>query len=218
MSLPRPLTHHPAPDINRNGTTSELTTLTIFDSTADATLTLYDALCASASSFHPSKTILLISNPGWRIDTTAKLSLNATSRVDIDPDLRDAQHLLRLAQRLTKREHVNPCFPDVSIDIASFPNAPVRALYRLSDIDDFARTNPRQELVGYVSVVLTQLDVVAPFKRNMLMCNECCGKEVFGNKVRVRCEACGGDVGLRVNPGIVSLLFFLYAFSSRSRN
>src|SRR4051812_29314430 len=62
-------------DMNRNGTTSELLSLGIFDDTADASLTLYGALCDSASSFHPSMTVLLISNPGWRIEITAKLTL-----------------------------------------------------------------------------------------------------------------------------------------------
>jgi len=184
--------------MNRNGTTSELISLGIFDDTADACLTLYSALCDSASSFTPSKTILLISNPGWRIEKTAKLSLNANSRIDIDPDMADARRLRALAQRLTKKEHVNPSFPVCNIE-----EGVVKALYTLADLDDFVRANPREKVTGYLSVVLTHLDVVTPFKRNMLMSNECCGIPVFANRVVVECRQCGNDVKLGINSRIV---------------
>ncbi|KAF2825825.1 hypothetical protein CC86DRAFT_467442 [Ophiobolus disseminans] len=187
--------------LNRNGTTSDLTSLTIFDDTADASLTLYSSLCTSASSFRPSHTILLISNPGWRIDKQAKLSLNANSRVDIDPDMSDARRLRALAQRLTKKEHVNPAFPD--IDTSDFADAAVRALYSLADVDEFARKNPNEQFVGYLSVVLAGLDIVTPWKRNMLMSSECCGIAVFANRVQGVCGQCENGVKLRVNPRIL---------------
>ncbi|KAF2126619.1 hypothetical protein P153DRAFT_407812 [Dothidotthia symphoricarpi CBS 119687] len=187
--------------INRNSTTSELISLGIFDDTADAQLTLYAPLCDSASTFQPSKTVLLISNPGWRIDKTAKLTLNGNSRVDIDPELGDARRLRALAQRLTKKEHVNPPFPDV--DVSDYETAPVRALFRLAEVDDFARANPRERLVGYISVIITELNIVVPFKRNMLLSNECCGIPVFANTLKVQCKQCDKEIDLRVNPRIL---------------
>ncbi|KAH7384318.1 hypothetical protein DE146DRAFT_622816 [Phaeosphaeria sp. MPI-PUGE-AT-0046c] len=188
--------------INRNGTTSDLISLGIFDDTADATLTLYSRVADSASSFQPSHTILLISCPGWRIDKTAKLTLNANSRIDIDPDLADARRLRTLAQRLTKKEHVNPPFP-TDVDVDNFRDAQIRALWTLAEIDEFARNNPKEKAVGYVSVILTQLDVVAPYKRSMLMCNECCGMAVYANKVEEVCKGCEKMVDLRLNPRIL---------------
>jgi hypothetical protein len=199
-------------DINRNGTTSELISLGIFDDTADASLTLYSGLCDSASSFMPSNTILLVSNPGWRIDKTAKLSLNGNSRLDIDPDLSDARRLRALAQRLTKKEHANPPFPD--INVSSFEKARIRALYTLADIDDFARSNPRENVMGYLSVIITSLDIVTPYKRNMIMCNECCGIAVFANTLHSTCIACEKDVALRINPRIVRQPSSLHLASS----
>ena len=117
----------------------------------------------------------------------------------------DAHRLRTLAHRLTRKEHVNPPFPN--IDVSGFETAPVRALYTLADVDDFARSNPGEKLVGYLSVILTGLDIVAPLKRNMLMCNECCGVPVFANAGTAECGRCGKAVSLRVNPRIVCTLF-----------
>lgn len=189
-------------DINRNGTTSELLTLGIFDDTADASLTFYYELCDSASFFQPFKTVLLISSPGWRIEKTAKLSLNADSRIDIDPDIGDARRLRTLAQRLTKKEHVNPDFP--VMDVSGFEGSPVRALYSFADIDNFARANPLEELIGYVSCIITSLNIVVPYKRNMLLSAECCGIALFANAITSTCKQCDKNTELRINPRIVS--------------
>lgn len=198
-------------DINRNGTTSELLTLGIFDDTADATLTLYSGLCESVTSFQPSRTVLLISNPGWRIERIAKLSLNANSRIDIDPDTGDARRLRVVAQRLTKKEHVNPPFP--TIDVSCYEESPVRALYSFADIDDFARTNPSEELLGYVSCIITSINIVVPCKRNMLLSAECCGIAVFANETSTACKQCERTVDLRINTRVVRALLFLLKIS-----
>lgn len=185
----------------------------IFDDTADASLTLYAGLCDSALVFQPSKTVLLISNPGWRIEKIAKLSLNASSRVDIDPDTGDARRLRALAQRLTKREHVNPPFPDV--DVSCYEDSPVRALYNFADIDKVARANPHEQLLGYVSCIITSLNIVVPYKRNMLLSAECCGIAVFANSTIAKCKQCDKHVDLNISPRIVSIRLFLSVLTSR---
>lgn len=205
------LTAKASQDINRNGTTSELVSLGIFDDTADANLTLYGCLVDSASSFQPSHTILLISRPGWRIEKTAKLTLNANSRLDIDPGLADTRRLRTLAQRLKKKDHANPSFP-TGVDVENFPHAQIRALWTLGEVDEFARSDPTEKAMGYLSVVLAQLDVVAPYKRNMLMCNECCGMVVYANKTEEVCRGCEKKVELRINPKLASPPFSLSLF------
>lgn len=203
--------------MNRNGTTSELLPLTVFDDTAEAVLTLYGGLIPSASSFQPSKTILLLSKPGWRIDRIAKLSLNGTSRIDIDPDISDARRLRALAQRLTTKEHVNPPFPDV--DVVAFQDAVIKPLFTFAEVDEFARRNPGEKVMGYLSVLITQMNIVTPFKRNMLLCNECCGTPIFANAVVATCKQCSKSVTLRLNPRIVCrsrLPFLLSSHFTRS--
>lgn len=194
--------------MNRNGTTSELISLNIFDDTSEGLLTLYSSMCDSASQFAPYKTILLISNPGWRIGKIAKLTVTSDSRVDIDPDMGDARRLQAMAQRLTKREHINPPFVVPDATIRDFENASVKALYTLADVDGVARSlsnsHSKEKIVGYLSVLITGLNIVTPFKRNMLMSNECCGAPLFSNTLSMNCKHCGKTVTLRINPKIVS--------------
>ncbi|KAF2681655.1 hypothetical protein K458DRAFT_77332 [Lentithecium fluviatile CBS 122367] len=188
---------------NKNGTTSELTTVGIFDDTTEAQLTLYGPVSNSASSWTPSQTVLLVANPGWRIDRTAKLSLNANTQLHIDPNTADARYVRALAQRLTKKEHVNPAFPADLFDVEAAESAAVRVLYMLSEIDEFARGNPREKIMGYISVLVTEFHVVTNYKRNMLMSTECCGLPIFANAVTAKCRQCNKDNVLRINPRIL---------------
>ncbi|KAG9191038.1 hypothetical protein G6011_09126 [Alternaria panax] len=196
--------------MNRNGTTSELVSLGVFDDTSDGLLTLYSSMCDSAPLFVPSKTVLLISNPGWRIEKMAKLTLSGNSRIDIDPDMGDARRLRALAQRLTKKEHVNPPFPIAEDLVVGFETAAIRALFSLADVDDVARSllnkGSKETVSGYLSVIITELNIVTPFKRNMLMSNECCGIPIFANSIKIECKQCGKTVELRINPRILGAL------------
>jgi len=167
-------------------------------------------MCDSVSLFVPSKTVLLISNPGWRIEKIAKLTLNGNSRVHVDPNMRDARLLRALAQRLTKKEHVNPPFPLTAAVVEDFEHAAVKALYTLADVDNVARslsyTGSTDTIVGYLSVIITELNIVTPWKRNMLMSNECCGIPMFANSTSVQCKQCEKMMQLNINPRIVSSL------------
>jgi hypothetical protein len=190
---------------NKNGNSSESITAVILDDSHEGYLTLYGSASASASVWKPYETVLLIANPGWRIDKSAKLSLNANTQVFIDPSIAEARYLRALAQRVTKQEHVNPPFPHEVFSAAEAERSAIKVLYKLSEIDEFARTNPREKAVGYISVIVTELRIVTNFKREMLMSNECCGKPIFASKVKARCRQCDKECTLRINPRIVSL-------------
>lgn len=116
----------------------------------------------------------------------------------------EARYLRALAQRQSKREHVNPPFPYDVFNAEEIENAAVKVLFKLSEIDEFARSNPREKAVGYMSVIITELNIVRNHKREMLMSNECCGKPIFASKLIARCRQCDGDCMLRINPRIVS--------------
>lgn len=187
----------------KTGYTSELVSLGVFDDTSEAILTLCGAVCGSASLWQPSETVLLIANPGWRLDRTIKLSMSGNTRIDVDPNMSDAFWLKGLAQRMTKREHVNPPFPVDIFDTLAAETAEVRMLYNLADIDEFARANPKERFMGYISVLITELNFVINKKRNMLMSTECCGIPIFDNKTSAQCKQCQKTVPLRINPKVI---------------
>ena len=81
----------------------------------------------------------------------------------------------------------------------------MRALYSFADIDEFARANPQEELLGYISCIITSLNIVVPYKRNMLLSAECCGIAVFANATSTTCKQCENEVELRINPRIVRI-------------
>ena len=189
---------------NKNGSTSEKISIVLFDDTAEGRLNLYGLASESVSAWQPSHTVLLIASPGWYINKMANLSLNGNTQLHVDPDMADTRYVRALAQRLTKKEHVNPPFPSEIFNAQEADNAAVKVLYKLSEIDEFARSNPKEKAVGYISVLITQLHIVVNYKRNMLLSSECCGVPLFSNSLKVNCLQCEKESTLRINPRIVS--------------
>jgi len=125
----------------------------VFDDTFQATLTLWNRLCPSASAWKPSHTLLLITNAAFRSEGKLTVTITATTQVEVDPEMRDAEWLRGFAQRLTKREHVNQPFPDdgpvlpsllfaqdanslLVFDIEVATSTENRILFTLADIDE----------------------------------------------------------------------------------
>ncbi|CAI6340958.1 unnamed protein product [Periconia digitata] len=186
--------------IKNNGATSELITIGILDDTAQASLTLYGFLSSSATTWTPSHTVLLLASPRCRIGRGARLSLGTDTQLYIDPDMPDARLVRALSQRLSKREHAIPPFPP---QMETTETAAIKILFKLSEIDEIARSNPPDNIMGYISVVLTGVHLVANCQRNMLMGTECCGIPLFANSAHERCRHCETVKALRINPHIL---------------
>ena len=123
----------------------------VFDDTQEATLTLWGCLAASANSWKPSYTILLLSNPGSRSGYRPTMQISESTHVEVDPCMADAYWLRGYAQRLTKRDHVNQPFPENGevfsktlgsetltrpvFDIESAASSETRILFTIADID-----------------------------------------------------------------------------------
>jgi hypothetical protein len=115
----------------------------------------------------------------------------------------DADWLRTFAQRMTRREHVNPPFPEAVFDFEAMSESINQILYTYGDIDDFARAAPNDQFFGFLSVVITELNVMKLYRRNMLLCNECCGVPIFNNSVTVKCKQCEKFVHLGINPRVL---------------
>ncbi|KAK3061132.1 hypothetical protein LTS18_006957 [Coniosporium uncinatum] len=198
------LTLLPTAVTTKKGQLSDLVNLTIPDDTASATLTLWNHAASSTTTWRASHTVLLLSNPGWRFDQRrTAISLTANTYVDVDPSIPDAEWLRGFAARLTRREHVCPEFPQGAFDVQTCLSAPSRVLFTLADLDELARAAPRETFMGFLSVVILEMNLVLSWRRNMLMCNECCGVPLFANKATEKCKQCDRMVELRINPKVL---------------
>ncbi|KAI9715372.1 MAG: hypothetical protein M1812_006017 [Candelaria pacifica] len=189
--------------VNKKGRECGLVNISLFDDTAEASLTLWNTAALSASRWKPSDTVLLISSPGWKVDKNAHLSLNSNTHVDVDPCMADADWLRGFAQRLMKREHVNQPFPEGVFDVEAATTSEVRILFTIADVDEFARAAPGEIFMGYLSVIITEFQIVLLHQRSMMMCTECCGVPLFANTIAAKCKQCGQEVALAINPKIV---------------
>lgn len=62
-----------------------------------------------------------------------------------------------------------------------------------------------ERFMGYINVLITELNFVINKKRNMLMSTECCGIPIFDNKMTAQCKQCQKTVPLRINPKVVRI-------------
>lgn len=198
----------------------------VHDDTAEATLGLWGTLCLSPSggsiandsvqpedaqpqrsraAWEPGKTVLLLQAPGWKISRTTYLNFTSTTIVDIDPGMKDADWLRRWAIRQKSREAINPSFPEGIFDLDVLTTGPLRCLYTIAELDQFARAAPKETFQGYLSVLIMEVKLLELKKRNMLMCGECCAMPSFANAHTAKCRGCEKDVMLRPNPKIVRL-------------
>jgi hypothetical protein len=98
---------------SKKGVSNDCVKVNVFDDTTEATLSLWGPLCSSAVPWKASHTILLLERVGCQHrGAYFGLSLNSNTVVDIDPDIPDAHWLRAFAQRMIKKEHINPPFPD----------------------------------------------------------------------------------------------------------
>ncbi|KAL8651833.1 MAG: hypothetical protein Q9210_003033 [Variospora velana] len=95
----------------KHGNCLEQVNVNVSDDTCDAMLSLCGRSVRSATYWKTSHTILLISNPSFRVGKKPVLCLSPSTHVDVDPCMADAEWLRGFAQRLTTKEVVNVSFP-----------------------------------------------------------------------------------------------------------
>ncbi|KAL9585985.1 MAG: hypothetical protein Q9212_001204 [Teloschistes hypoglaucus] len=126
----------------KKGIELELLNVIVFDDTQEAMLSLCGGLTASAASWETGHTLLLLSNPDFRIEKRLILCVNFVTQVDVDPNMKDAHWLRAFAQRLTMKEAINIPFPE------------------------------GEDFMGYLSVVVLEMNIVTMHQRQNLFCVE----------------------------------------------
>ncbi|EPE27351.1 Nucleic acid-binding protein [Glarea lozoyensis ATCC 20868] len=189
----------------KQGGENILRDITLFDHTAEIRLTIWNELLPSIKSWKPNHTILLLSNPGFRVTPAGKGSLGLTkaTMVEIDPEFADAGWLRDYAGRVRQKESLCLGFPEGVWDVEAAEGGVNRMFFTVGELDVWVRANPEQTFTGFVSVVIVEMDLVRLWRRNMVMYGECCGIQLFSNTPQTPCPTCKTTINLVLNPKII---------------
>ncbi|EEP75445.1 predicted protein [Uncinocarpus reesii 1704] len=155
----------------------------IADDSGEAILTLKGYLTRSARKWVPNSTILLLSDVFWG-SGTRRAYVSAQSTVEVDPDMKDADWLRRYSKGMAG--YVNERFPENG---------------RVS-----ARVTPEVVFMGYVCVMIMEVNLVELFRNNRLFYTECCNMPIFASSTHGQCGQCEQDIELKLNPRIIGSL------------
>lgn len=130
--------------------------------------------------------------------------MTAATIVDVDPDIPDADWLRRWSLRQRSREAINLPFPEDVFDLQIIKYGPIRCLYTIGELDEFARAAPNETFQGYLSVLITEVKLHECWKRQMLFSSECCNIALYANATVAKCRGCDKNVNLRISPKIIA--------------
>ncbi|KAL1998817.1 hypothetical protein VTN02DRAFT_5532 [Thermoascus thermophilus] len=187
---------------NSKGQPADKIDIGIGDESGEAILTLYGRMMLSALRWTPGSTILLISRVHWRLDW--RLSVTARTMIDVDPDIVEAEWLRRAA--VGRSRCVNQAYPEGVFDVETLESAPVKLKFTLADIDEFVRARPNEIYMGYMSLLITEVNLTTLYTKRRLFSAECCNMPLFANAVSADCGQCGRNVELRLNPQVIGAL------------
>ena len=121
----------------KDGTPSDLMDVLLFDHTGDIKCKIWSGLIESAKEWQPGKTILLISNPTYKMDFGNKgmLFVGRMTTIEVDPDFPDADWLRKHAVGLTKKESLCLEIPEGVFDVDDAIYGANTGLFKLADID-----------------------------------------------------------------------------------
>ncbi|KAK3672466.1 hypothetical protein LTR78_007773 [Recurvomyces mirabilis] len=177
--------------------------LSPFGRIADETLTKSDVITRE-QGWKAGETVLLLQCPGCKLSRTTYLSATSSTLIDLNPRLPDADWLRSWSARQHIRASINPTFPVNPFDLHAIKYGPLRCLYTIADLDEFARAAPKETFQGYLSVLITEVKLLECSKRHMLLCGECCTIPFFANALVGRCKHCESDILLRLNPKLIA--------------
>jgi len=123
----------------KTGGECELVEVVLFDHTGEVRMTVWNEMVESAKGWSPGITILLISNPGWKIGYQGKGSVGVASHtmIEVEPEFADAEWLGKYAVGLTKKESLCVEFPEDVWDVEAAEYGAYRPLYTLAELDNW---------------------------------------------------------------------------------
>ena len=111
----------------------------VFDHTGEVRLTVWNEIIESAKCWKAGETVLLISNPGYRVRGNGKgeLGITACTMVDVEPEGQDADWLRQFTTGLTRKESLCLKVPEGVWDIEACEYGVTRMLFTLAGLDNW---------------------------------------------------------------------------------
>ncbi|KAM0287490.1 hypothetical protein ACHAQH_000443 [Verticillium albo-atrum] len=158
----------------------ELIEVIVCDNTGGCVLTLWEDKIDSSRLWTPNETILHIVNPkqqlqrggGSNFQAGVGIGIDHATLVDVDPRGPDADWLRKWAKDRLKKGGVCTPFPENIWDAEDAVNGPVRALFTIAEVDDFARSDPYLKFTGKLSLLIVDMGLMSLWQRKMLCCTD----------------------------------------------
>ncbi|CAG8951549.1 hypothetical protein HYFRA_00007465 [Hymenoscyphus fraxineus] len=159
---------------NKTGGSSDLIEVLLFDHTDEVRFTAWNEIGDNVKDWQPGVTILLISNPGYRVRHNGKgtVGMVRPTMVDVDPQFPDAEWLRKYAMGLTKRESLSLTFPEGVWDVEAAEYGVERIFFTLAELDRWVRSDGNAVFTGFINVMILEMNLYTLHRRNMLMCGE----------------------------------------------
>lgn len=100
-------------------------------------MTLWNSQINSCKDWQPGTTVLLLSNPGYKVQFSGKGSVGImhATMIDVEPDFPDADWLRKYAAGLMKKESLSVVWPEGVWDVEAAEYGVVRMLFTLAELD-----------------------------------------------------------------------------------
>lgn len=154
--------------------TFDMVEVGVFDDTAVSVLKVWEDKVASAKTWIPNQTVLLISKPTYKeYGKISEIGIRHNSMVDVDPKFPDADWLRKRAKTLMKKECISIPFPSDTWDIGLAIHGPGRTLFTIAEIEDQVRhPEPKSDFTGKLSVIVLELKLLEQWRKNAICCTE----------------------------------------------
>jgi hypothetical protein len=125
--------------MKNSGGECELATVLLVDHTGEMRWTIWNDLIDSAKEWQPGKTILLVSNPGYKVERSGKgsVAIQHSTMIEVEPNFPDAEWLRRYIVGLTKKESLCLEFPVGVWDVDAAEYGANVILFTLAEVDQW---------------------------------------------------------------------------------
>lgn len=144
----------------------------VFDDTATCTLKLWEDKIASAKTWAPSQTMLLISKPTCRAgQMPVHLGIAHNSIIDVDHEFPEVDWLRSKLKNITKRQSICLPFPTETWNIDLAIHGPGRTLFTIAEIEEQVRfPDTAVNFTGKLHVMIVEMKIMELWYKN----NTCC--------------------------------------------